>query len=76
VGYIRYRGYTPLNCCDVTSFLELVPELELSLALPVSPVLEQLFPEQAQEEVLVLLPLLPAEALKDRNRPVQILQKR
>ncbi|HVN22689.1 MAG TPA: hypothetical protein VMT71_01860 [Syntrophorhabdales bacterium] len=53
-----------------------MPELELSLALPVSPVLEQLFPEQAQEEVLVLLPLLPAEALKDRNRPVQILQKR
>ena len=57
-----------------TSSLELV--LVLFLVLPASPVLELPFPEQAQEEVLALLPLLPqAEALTDRNRPAQSLQK-
>jgi hypothetical protein len=53
-----------------------VLELVLSLALPASQVPEQPFPEQAQEEVLALLPLLPqAGALMDRNQPVQSLQK-
>jgi hypothetical protein len=63
----------PLNCCNLTSFLELVLVLVLSPVLPAS--LEQLFPEQAQEEVPVLLPLSQAEAMMDRNQPVQSLQK-
>ena len=75
-GISTARGYTPRNCCVLTSFLELVLELGLFPVLPASPVPEQPFQEQAQEEVLALLPLLPAEAMKDRNQPVQILQKR
>ncbi len=63
-----------MNCCDPTSSLELV--LVPFLVLPASPVPEQLFPEQAQEEVLALLPLLPqAEAMMDRNQPARSLQK-
>jgi hypothetical protein len=54
----------------------LVPVLVLLLALLASPVLGQPFPEQAQEEVLALLPLLPrAEARTDRNQPAQNLRK-
>ncbi|HME46087.1 MAG TPA: hypothetical protein VKF36_23585 [Syntrophorhabdales bacterium] len=50
--------------------------LVLFLVLPVSPVPELPFPEQAQEEVRALLPLLlEAEAPKDRNRLVQSSQK-
>jgi hypothetical protein len=50
--------------------------LVLFLVLPASPVPEQPYPEQAQEEVLALLPLLPqAEAMMDRNQPEQSLQK-
>ncbi len=62
-----------MNCCNPTSSLELV--LVLFLVLPASPVPEQLFPEQAQEEVLALLPLSQAEAMMDRNQPARSLQK-
>ncbi|MGD0233921.1 MAG: hypothetical protein ABSC55_05210 [Syntrophorhabdales bacterium] len=48
----------------------------LFLVLLAFPVLEWPYPEQAQEEVPALLPLLPqAEALTDRNQPEQSLQK-
>jgi hypothetical protein len=50
--------------------------LVLFLVLLVSPVLELPFQEQALEEVLALLPLLPqAEAQKDRNPLRQSPQK-
>jgi hypothetical protein len=76
VGYIHDGGYTPLSCRNPTSSLELVLVLVLLPVLLAFPVLEQPFPEQAQEEVLAWLPLLPqAEALTDRNQPTQSLQK-
>jgi hypothetical protein len=75
VGYIHDGGYTPLNCRNPTSSLVLVLVLVLFPVLPASPVPEQLFQEQAQEEVLALLPLSQAEAMMDRNQPVQSLQK-